>query len=196
MSDYPYITQHCANGGHEGTKNFTAKGSLIRPCNWRYVFDFGVVATCTCHCHEITAGMAAMAEEMGRVYTLPPAVVELDAEVTAIRESLAEIRKPEFDATPSGRLAPGQLERWVLDVVEKGPMPGMQLDIAYIGFEVSLAHREYRPSPGAIQAVLERWAQMHYIKLDTKPIRITQVYASLSVLRQVRPTFVRPPLGK
>jgi hypothetical protein len=192
---FPYVTQHCANGGHEGAKTLTAKGTMIRPCNWRYVFDFGVTVECSCKCHEITAGLAAMVEQMGRTYTMPPTVIEPAAEVEAIRKSLVDIRKPEFDSTPTGRLAPGQLERWVLDVVERKPIGGLIMDINYIIFEVSLAHPGYRPSAGAIQAVLQKWADMHYIKLETKPLRVEQVYESLQTVRQTRPLVHRPLFG-
>jgi hypothetical protein len=181
--EYPYVTQFCLNGGCEGAKKLNMNGTLMPSCSWRYVFDFGVTATCTHECHDVTAGLAAMAEELGKVYVPQMIVAERTVEVAAIAASLAEIRKPEFAATESGRLAPGQLEQWLYDVVQDR-MAGFVVDVSYLAFEIQLRHKGYTPSAGAIQAVLERWASVSYIKLETKPLRIAQVYEALKNVRR------------
>lgn len=191
--EFPYVTQFCMNGGCEGVKKLNVNGTLMPSCSWRYVFDFGVTATCTHECHDVTAGLAAMAEELGKVYVPPVVEVVRTPEVAAIAANLAEIRKPEFAATESGRLAPGQLEQWLYEVVQNR-MAGFVVDVSYLAFEIQLRHKGYQPSAGAIQAVLERWANMSYIKLETKPLRVAEVYEAFKMVRRTSNVLGRPRL--
>lgn len=188
---YPYISQFCLNGGCEGVIALNKFGTRMPTCGWdlKYI-------KCTHKCHEITAGLAEMAAEMGRTYSPPPPpVAEQAPEVAAIAAKLVEIRKPLFAETPTGRLASGQLDQLVYEAL-KGPLAGREADVSDLVFEVSLAHRGYQPSPGAIQAVLERWAKLSYVRIAVKPIRVTQVYQALHDSRS-GPKFGlnRPRLG-
>lgn len=188
---YPYISQFCLNGGCEGTVPLNWKNNRLPVCPWdlKYI-------KCKHRCHEITAGLAEMAAEMGKVFTPPTAPAIEVPEVTAIAATLSEIRKPVFQATPSGRLASGQLEQWLYDVL-KAQILSATPDIGDLAFEIQLAHPEYHPSAGAIQAVLERWAAASYIKLGTKPVRVVEIYQGLHDSRS-GPRFGlvnRPRLG-
>lgn len=188
---YPYVSQFCLNGGCEGTVALNWKGNRLPTCSW----DLGYVK-CAHECHDTTRELAKMYAEMGKVYTVPAPVVEAPPAVSTIAATLADIRRPTFAATPSGRLAPGQLESWIYDALPKAQVLSPTPDISEIAFEIQLAHPEYHPSAGAIQAVLERWAKTSYIKLGEKPIRVMQVYEALHVSR--RPAqfgMNRPRLG-
>lgn len=188
---YPYISQFCLNGGCEGTVALNWKGNRLPTCNW----DLGYVK-CTHDCHEITAGLAEMAAELGKTYVMPVPVIESATEVSAIAATLSEIRKPAFQATPSGRLASGQLEQWLYEVL-KSQVLSATPDISELAFEMQLAHPEYQPSAGAIQAALERWSKLSYISLGAKPIRVLQIYQGLHDSRS-GPKFGlgnRPRLG-
>ena len=48
-----YITGHCSNGNHEGTKNLSEKGTLFPACAGEYYFSIIKPITCTCWCHEM-----------------------------------------------------------------------------------------------------------------------------------------------
>lgn len=186
---YPYVSQFCLNGGHEGIIALNFKNNRLPSCNWDLRY-----AKCTCNCHEITAGLAEMAAEMGKTFAVPSVVVAPTAEVAAIAATLNEIRKPAFQATPSGRLASGQLESWLYDVL-KNPVMSATPDISELAFEIQLAHPEYQPSAGAIQAVLERWSKLSYLKLGAKPIRVLQIYQALHDTRSAPKFGHRPRLG-
>lgn len=186
---YPYVTQFCLNGGHENIKAFNWKDNMLPSCRW----DYGWVK-CKCDCHEITAGLAEMAAEIGRVYSVPMAVMEPTPEASAIAATLNEIRKPAFQATPSGRLASGQLEQWLYDAL-KNQVLSSTPDVAELAFEIQLAHPEYQPSAGAIQAVLERWSKLSYVELGTKPIRVLKIYQALHESRSGLKFGNRPRLG-
>jgi hypothetical protein len=189
--NYPYVSQFCFNGGCEGTVPLNWKGDRLPLCPWdlKYV-------KCTHECHEITAGLAEMAAEMGKIYNPTVAATVAAPEVSAIAATLIEIRKPAFQATPSGRLASGQLEQWLYAVL-KAQVLSATPDISDLAFEIQLAHPEYQPSAGAIQAVLERWAAASYIKLGAKPIRVLEIYQGLHDSRSgTRFSFgSRPRLG-
>jgi hypothetical protein len=47
-----YITQHCANGGHENAKVLSPGGTLMPACRGEYTYRF-VSVTCWCWCHEM-----------------------------------------------------------------------------------------------------------------------------------------------
>lgn len=53
---FPYISQHCANGGHQGAVSLSYKGSLMPSCKGRYVWAYSkAVCTCTCHVKFFTS---------------------------------------------------------------------------------------------------------------------------------------------
>lgn len=192
----PYVTQWCANGGHDGIKALSFRGTLLPSCQFRYDLGYGGIVVCMCDCHADMRAVLAMMEESGRTVPIQTAVVvERTAEVAAIVESLAAVRKPLFAPTESGRLAPGQLEQWVLDVLDL-EIPGFELTVDYIAMEIALAHPGYSPSHGAIQNVLTGWSDRSYVKLATKPIRVIEKYEGLKQVRlKVAPFGTRPRLG-
>jgi hypothetical protein len=193
----PYITQWCANGGHDGIKALNFRGSLLPSCQFRYDLGHGrPLVVCMCKCHNDMREVLEMMRSAGKDMPVKQAIVaERTAEVAAIVESLAAVRKPLFAPTDSGRLAPGQLEQWVLDVLDLG-IEGFELTIEYIAMEIAFAHKGYSPSHGAIQNVLQGWADVSYIKLGYKPIRVLEKYEGLKQVRsKVRPFGNRPRLG-
>lgn len=48
----PYITGFCSNGGHEGTKKLSDKGTLLRACSGSFLIT-GKTYNCRCNCHEV-----------------------------------------------------------------------------------------------------------------------------------------------
>lgn len=71
---YPYVTGHCNNGAHEGTKKFSWKDTLMQSCQGRYEWRF-CVAVCTCWCHELAATVRAMGDAPASVVTGTPDAV-------------------------------------------------------------------------------------------------------------------------
>lgn len=55
-----YVTGHCGNDNHEGSKNLSQKGSLFPACAGTYTYSFGILVTCTCWCHELFKQAKAM----------------------------------------------------------------------------------------------------------------------------------------
>lgn len=56
---FPYITGHCANGAHEGSKTLSYLGTLMQSCRGIYTWRFSG-ATCTCWCHALADTVRAM----------------------------------------------------------------------------------------------------------------------------------------
>jgi hypothetical protein len=56
---YPYVTQFCANGGHQGQKVLSFRGSLMPSCRGTYeIWPHKV--SCTCWCHALHGNVEAM----------------------------------------------------------------------------------------------------------------------------------------
>lgn len=48
-----YVTGHCANGNHEGTRNLSKGGALFPSCAGEYKFRLTKLILCSCWCHEM-----------------------------------------------------------------------------------------------------------------------------------------------
>jgi hypothetical protein len=194
---YPYITQFCMNGGHDGVKKLNFRGTLLPSCNFRYDLGYGrPPVICMCDCHADMRAVLDMMKAAGK--TMPvaaPVQVERSPETSAIAQSLDAVRKPVFAETQSGRLPPGQLEQYVYDVLQLG-IAGIDLTVDYIVMEIMLAHAGYTPSSGAVLNVLRNWDALSYIKLADKPVRIVEKYEALKQVRAKVSLFgSRPRLG-
>ncbi len=56
-----YLSGHCSNGNHEGSRNTSALGATFPACAGLYVFRFHKSIQCSCWCHEMFSQARAQA---------------------------------------------------------------------------------------------------------------------------------------
>jgi hypothetical protein len=83
-SKYPYVTQFCVNGGHQGSVALSFRGTLLPGCRGEYPL-YPKVVTCTCYCHK---------------YTLPDATTPSIPPETMIMGSIIAAGPVTVDASP------------------------------------------------------------------------------------------------
>jgi hypothetical protein len=185
-----YVTGWCQSGACEGTKKKSDSGQVFPSCRGVYYIRGGSIKVeCTHKCH---ADARRLRELMG----LPdPEPVDSFAvpstRVTGLQHTVRDeaaavddaLERPDIramlgqrDATPtinetaSGRLAKGQLEDRVYQICKMGP----NLEVRVICVFVGTKFGGDVPSPGAVTAVLERWARAGLAEIDYKPTRFVK----------------------
>jgi hypothetical protein len=78
-----------------------------------------------------------------------------------------------FAATPTGRLARGQLEFMVREACDVWKVEGYSVNCTpqWIATEVAKTHGIDEPSTGAVSSVLMRWVNIGFATVDGKPFR-------------------------
>jgi len=185
-----YPSGHCANGSHEGIKNLSPSGKIMKPCH--------LFVTCPCKCHADLDKLFAMTDRE-RIYVdvsgyspEPSPFVGPsedpdyyfsnhnggDAPSThedAPRTAAPVPDGPLYQPTPTGRAARGELESWVHDafmvwLVEQDG----DFTPAHVAREI--ARKEaVESSVGAIDAVFKRWQKLGFATMAKKPTRLTGI---------------------
>ncbi len=162
----PYITQHCANGNCENSRNLSKKGTLYPACRGEYQFRSGKVV-CQHSCHSSFRLLRQMMEQMGHnapeipnnrapvtpVSPVAPVTTGTDREPVVVAPSPSpalprhdpDTRRTRiidtshaFKATPTGRAAPGQLEERVRVAIASRVASGGEQIIAMTGLTPKL----------------------------------------------------------
>lgn len=78
---YPYVTQFCANGGHENIVALSFRGTRMKSCSGKYFIPPRLDVVCTCHCHVNSTRpaipMAPSINSGGASVTVDPRPVEM-----------------------------------------------------------------------------------------------------------------------
>ena len=191
-----YITGFCGLGNHEGSKNLSPSGAVMRACNVGGRADAGRlgIIICNCSCHDMTREMEQMT---GR--QIPPIVINrttpsLDrllressiatgsagtsGSVAPGRPSVVTASGARFVATPTGRAAKGQLEEQVRHAVSVQVSAAGEDMIAMLGLTPEtlskMIDKENPPSTGAVYSVLKRWEGHNLVELGEKPFRFVR----------------------
>lgn len=188
----PYECGFCNAGFHYQSKR--AKGPV---CKFIYNLGRNGIVTCLCDCTKTERAFREMAKAMGKeiptdsesefVLPAPSARTAVDVASSPPADALPPDESPapdtgtapmQFSFGETGRVEKGQLEQAVwqvcIDALDKKiPVPGDQITPQFIAFEITLrTGTEYRPSPGAVSAVLERWAKIVWCEMETGPARL------------------------
>lgn len=185
-----YPTGFCQAGSHEGQKNLSPSGKVLKPCD-QFV-------TCPCKCHADLDKLFALTDRP-RVfvdssgYQTPPREFWMPSDDPDYRSSMdglpdtprndeepptvAELAPvaPTYQPTPTGRAARGELESWVHDafmiwLVEQDG----DFTPAYVSREIART-QAVESSVGAIDAVFKRWEKLRFATMAKKPTRLTGI---------------------
>lgn len=205
MDAVPYSCGFCAVGNHWGSKNLSARGSLLRACAYEYTIRTRVRTTsvfCMCDCtkteREFREMMRSHNIEMNNAPALtPPSVlpapalradpVEASAPSAAVPASPFGDR-PAFTMLPGGRLQRGNLEELVwqscVAALDGKVDPGAEgITLKWLQFDITLrTAMAVSPSSGAVHAVLERWSKDLRCELENKPYRLVAMRDDLKRL--------------
>lgn len=181
-----YVTQHCAHGNCEGTKNKSSRGERFPSCRGTYKYRSGKMEfVCACKCHKdmrVLRQMAGLPEpDYEQTFAVPtsrlaglshtsrePADGDGDDTTgTDVRASLGNHSGPTTEGTTeSGRLQRGVLEQRVYELCKMGPNQNVKTLCAFI----AMRHGE-EPSAGAVTAVLRRWERTGIATIADGPLR-------------------------
>lgn len=187
---HKFPTGHCQIGSHEGIKNLSHSGKVMKPCE--------MFVTCPCKCHADLDKLFAMSDKE-RIYVdvsgyqpepspfIGPredpdyyfsnrdTVDSPRTDEDGPRTAAAPSGGPAYQPTPTGRAARGELESWVHDafmiwlVEQDGAFTP-----TYVAKEI--ARKEgIESSVGAIDAVFKRWAKLGFVMLAKKPTRLVAI---------------------
>lgn len=185
-----YPTGWCQNGWHEGIKAKNAVGNPVPTCK--------MYLTCACKCHRDLDLMFNMAEKMrelvnkseyhtpARTWWMPsdeplaPLSTVAVAGAPVMVESAAPGYVPptmarEYGPTATGRAARGELESWVKTKCDEWMIEKYQFPCtpAWLSEEIAEWQEVKAPSVGAINAVFNRWKDLDFAHIRTKPVRFT-----------------------
>lgn len=191
----PYECGFCNAGFHYQTKR--SRGPVCR-----FVYNLGRygVITCMCDCTKTERAFREMAKAMGKelptdsesefVLPAPSARTPVTVDASDPADTVSADTPPPvaqdhmvglFKFGETGRVEKGQLEEAVWKVCKDalyGPLAASvsQVTPQFIAFEIALrTGTEYKPSPGAVSAVLERWAKIMWCEIEKGPMRITSM---------------------
>jgi hypothetical protein len=193
--EFPYVTGFCGVGNHAGTTNISTKGTKQTTCNHVYFIGrFRTRVECMCWCHDAEREFRAMMASAGKpvdenplpVYALPVRTLQGLAHDVASPVKQATVStpfgdRPAINMLPGGRLARGELEKLVYEVItdklvgigKPGAGDGTP---KWINMEIQLrTNQATNPSAGAIYSCLEKWAKLMLITVAEKPYRVTAV---------------------
>jgi hypothetical protein len=187
----PFPTGFCQMGACEGRRKESMSGVMMKTCSWWQ--------RCPCDCHKIYDTLFGDSEMQRivvdnsgyepspspfwmpspeeRIAMLAEAHQHKDNAPRVIESPMPEVvpmtLERSYNETPTGRLAPGQLEAWVkyhCDVwlVEKERFPCIP---TYLAAEIARKEGIPLPSVGAIAAVFDRWAAIGFAVTAKKPVR-------------------------
>jgi hypothetical protein len=192
-------TGFCGIGNHEGSKNKTANGAVLRACVIGGRTDAGKVGiiVCICDCHDMAREMEAMSGVQ-----IPPVLVNRTPPRLGSLLGLAprttggtgtsgtgDVGRPSvvlpsgarFVATPTGRAAKGQLEEQVRHFVSVQVSAAGDEMIAMLGLQPGTIAKginvDSPPSTGAVYSVLKRWEAAAMVELRDGPfafVRFTE----------------------
>lgn len=185
-------TGFCAIGACEGERKLGATGAVLKPCaDWRH---------CPCECHKKIDSLFSMMG-MRREYKdmsgyVPPEntfkmpsleeraawMAAQKAGVQDVKEIIRESPLPdvipativrEFNPTPTGRAARGELEAWVREICDEFLVEkyGEFCTPALVAEMVGKAKGINPPSSGAVDAVFKRWEAIGFAEIARKPTR-------------------------
>lgn len=199
--EFPYFCGFCGVGNHRGTEKLSASGAKQRACNHIYYVGRRLdEVECMCPCNDTEREFRAMMAEMGRPIEpapLPSSVLpapSLRAPITGPPTPVSVPivaspfgARPPIAMLPSGRVAKGQLEGLIYEVLTDpvvGVKAGYYKDMTpkVISDEIRMRTRgEYEPSVGAVHSCLERWSKSVLITVAEKPYRVTEISDRLRV---------------
>lgn len=112
---------------------------------------------------------------------LPALSINVERAAAVLLESPAPDRvpatiRPEFDPTPTGRTARGQLEYWVKEQCDIWLVEEYKFPCTLNWLAEQIAHDQAidPPSVGAVDAVLKRWEKLGFAVLAKKPNRFVE----------------------
>jgi hypothetical protein len=116
--------------------------------------------------YAIPIALSTEAESNGPHRDSAPATVTSPATATLAGRS--------FDPTPSGRLARGELESQVLEVVNGWLIDsgGFTCTVYFIQNEIARVQHEDPPSTGAISNTLRRWGKWNFAVIQEHPLQL------------------------
>lgn len=185
----PIKTGFCLAGWHEATRPRDRFDQPVPTCDkWQ---------TCPCDCH---VSITQFYKESGKervVHSNPDYTpVESPVNIFELVEApslLADVELPshvmvspaigvvpgavvkQFNKTPSGRAARGQLEAMVKEVTDTWVIENDRHPCTpdYVSAEIAKLHKIDAPNPVGIHAVFRRWEKMNFATIEVKPVRFT-----------------------
>ena len=186
-------TGFCGIGNHEGTKNVSPSGAVMRSCNVGGRSDAGRVGiiVCVCECHNMTREMEQMTgreipplminrttpslDRLLRESAVGPTPAGTGGSGDPGRPTVAVASGARFVATPTGRAAKGQLEEQVRHAVCVQVTAAGDDMIRLLGLSpdmlAKMIDKDSPPSTGAVYSVLKRWESQALVELGEKPFR-------------------------
>lgn len=184
------ISGWCHSGAHEGQIKMSERGVRFPTCSG----NIGRHHKCPCWCHEVYRKAAKLMAERGeelpstRPAPVASATVEPSLDPTgghstpdekqaarmdpsgSPNNAITDIPPPDFNPTPTGRKAHGELEQQVLEACDKWVKMGSP-GLLVPSLIAKIIDPDNLPSTGAIAAVLGRWAELGFAVMGQKPIR-------------------------
>lgn len=173
-------TGYCSIGLHEGTKPKNTFGTALPVCvMWQ---------TCNCECHERITQMFTMAEEdrvpmenseyqiPKHTYYMPVFGVDYGVKAEPSFATLGSDGQSTEGPLPYGTGGAtgrkGALEASVLDVCRTfDPASEQPATPKWISEQIAEKNNCRLPSTGAVQACLDRWAEIGFALVGRKPVR-------------------------
>lgn len=199
--EFPYVCGYCGVGNHKGTEHLSASGARQRACSHLYYVGRRLdEVECMCPCNDTEREFRTMMAEMGRqivsaasVPSVLPApslrarVTNAPSPVSAPVPASPFGDRPPIAVLKGGRVAKGELERLVFEVITD-PVVGVttgyyaQMTPKQIADEIRMrTGGGYEPSVGAIYSRLEAWSKNMLVTVEEKPYRVTAVSDKLRV---------------
>lgn len=188
-----YISGFCGIGSHEGAKNLSPSGQVLKSCPQGGRFDGGRlgVMICTCTCHDVTRQMESLTGIQVPALEINRTTPSLDRLLREVNGAAGGGKAPgigvidgpsvtvasgaRFAVTPTGRAARGQLEEQVRYAICVQVKAGGDEMIALLGLSpatlAAMIDKENPPSTGAIYSVLKRWESNGMVELAESPFR-------------------------
>jgi len=194
----PYVCGFCNSGFHFRSKR--PRGPVCK-----FIYDLGRygIVVCKCDCTKTERDFREMLRAAGKdvpgesepMFVLPapslrgPVTVDAGVPDDAVTPDAPDDADPEpadtavmrFSFGETGRVEKGQLEDAVWRVCKEAldgkiPVPSSGLTPLWVSFEVTLrTGTEYKPSPGAVSAVMDRWSKVVWAEVETKPMRLIKM---------------------
>ncbi len=153
-----YITGHCGQGNHEGTKNLSKGGALFPHCAGDYTYR-NIAVRCTCWCHEMfREARAARQETDTETFALSDPIPSMTLGNARASDTSSAITQPD---TPLGLVAnlPTDVTFWekVLDHADIAPMVYGLVSFNVFGkkVQIDLSSQLSRRSRGSLDVNVE-----------------------------------------